>query len=114
MKRSHEGTGLGLSIAKSMVEKMSGKIWVEQKTEPGARFVFTLLLPHSTEQSVHDGSLLTTNPELPPKQGGLQVLLVEDNPGDADLVRIYLEQVDNLAPGTLLPVVSVTDPMTVP
>ena len=36
------GHGLGLSIAKSMVEEMGGKIWVDGKSSRGATFHFSL------------------------------------------------------------------------
>src|ERR1700733_372768 len=39
MNRPYEGTGLGLSIAQTLVEMMSGKIWLEENQETGAKFV---------------------------------------------------------------------------
>ena len=92
MKRSHEGTGLGLSIAKSIVERMSGKIWVEEKKEPGAKFVFTIFLASSSENAVNKASFLAKkHSELQPTEGGLQILLVEDNPENVILMEAYLE-----------------------
>jgi len=38
------GTGLGLTIARGFVEAHGGKLWLEEGTEAGARFVFTLPL----------------------------------------------------------------------
>jgi two-component system, OmpR family, sensor histidine kinase KdpD len=36
------GSGLGLTIARGFVEAHGGKLWVENGTDDGARFVFTL------------------------------------------------------------------------
>lgn len=40
--RIESGTGLGLAITKSIVERHSGKIWVEDNSPSGSRFIFTL------------------------------------------------------------------------
>jgi len=42
----HKGTGLGLAIVKKAVEEHGGRVWVENRAEGGARFVFRL--PAST------------------------------------------------------------------
>lgn len=41
-QRMSKGTGLGLYIAKSIVEKLNGKIWVESELGRGSKFSFTL------------------------------------------------------------------------
>jgi len=46
-KRARQGAGLGLSIAKSYVEMLGGKLWVESKEGVGSTFYF--ILPYNTE-----------------------------------------------------------------
>ena len=41
------GDGIGLSIARSLVEAMSGRIWVD--SQPGSGTAFSILLPFSTQ-----------------------------------------------------------------
>lgn len=36
------GSGLGLAICKKIIEMHNGRIWAENKSEPGVRFIFTL------------------------------------------------------------------------
>ena len=92
MNRPYEGTGLGLSIAKTLVEMMSGKLWLEQNQEPGAKFVFTAFFPVARKDEVQDQRSGAPKVEqaqaLPP---GLRILLVEDNPENVILLRAYLD-----------------------
>lgn len=41
-QQAGKGTGLGLYIAKSIIEKLNGKIWVESEVGKGSQFSFTL------------------------------------------------------------------------
>jgi PAS domain S-box-containing protein len=41
-KHEYPGTGLGLSICKKIIEKSSGKIWLESEPERGTKFFFSL------------------------------------------------------------------------
>lgn len=42
VQQASKGTGLGLYIAKSIVEKLRGKIWVESEVGKGSKFSFTI------------------------------------------------------------------------
>lgn len=41
-KKKEKGTGLGLAIVKGIVEAHKGKIWIENNSPKGAKFIFTL------------------------------------------------------------------------
>ena len=90
MTRPQEGTGLGLSIAKTLVELMSGRIWAEKKSAPGAKFVFTAMLPSTTGDAVRNRRPASFENQVA-LVAGTRVLLVEDNPENMILVRAYLE-----------------------
>ena len=92
LRRTREGTGLGLSIAKTLVERMGGRIWLEETPEPGAKFVFTVFLKRSTRESAGSGGFSAGTRDMPTglKQGQ-RILLVEDNPENVVLMQAYLE-----------------------
>lgn len=91
MNRSYEGTGLGLSIAKTLVQMMGGKIWVEDKPGGGAKFVFTAFFERSTERALSEQKSGATYRKDPGVEAGTRILLVEDNPENLILMCAYLE-----------------------
>ena len=93
MNRPYEGTGLGLSIAKTLVEMMSGSIWVEPMSEAGARIVFTVFFPEASEDAVKQRKAAKAAKKTPEIAPGTRVLLVEDNPENVILMQAYLDGV---------------------
>ena len=95
MDRSYEGTGLGLAIARTLVETMSGRIWVEERKGPGSKFVFTVYFPPGTEEAVRERRLAAVSAAVVGAvEAGTRILLVEDNPENVILLQAYL---DNLS-----------------
>jgi PAS domain S-box-containing protein len=91
MNRPYEGTGLGLSIAKTLVELMSGEIWVEPNSGVGAKFVFTAFLPVGAGADGVGIPEIPNSDSAPVLEAGTRVLLVEDNRENVILMRAYLD-----------------------
>jgi PAS domain S-box-containing protein len=90
VKRRFEGTGLGLPIAKTLVEKMGGRIWVGEQASPGAKFVFTVFPQPADKEAQRERTTGTAASKIPQAAAGTRVLLVEDNPESVILLRAYL------------------------
>jgi signal transduction histidine kinase/ActR/RegA family two-component response regulator len=89
--RRFGGTGLGLTISRELVQRMGGKLWLESTVGVGSTFHFTLPLPPASEQKVKPrGGELT--PLLLRAPVPLSVLMAEDNPINARLVKRMLEK----------------------
>jgi two-component system sensor histidine kinase/response regulator len=73
MARKYGGSGLGLAICTRLVEKMSGRIWVESESEKGSTFRFVVRL---RTQKTPPERLLALPPEA---LEDMPVLIIDDN-----------------------------------
>ncbi len=91
------GTGLGLVISRHLARRLGGDIEVESTIDVGSRF--TLVLPLSSGET---GSLiakpepragLASSAQAPPDLfAGCRVLVVDDSPENAEVIRFLLEE----------------------
>jgi CheY-like chemotaxis protein/anti-sigma regulatory factor (Ser/Thr protein kinase) len=81
------GTGLGLPIVKMFVEMHGGRVWVD--SEKGKGSTFTFILPVSGAEL--EPSESTSIPSDPAPISARTVLVVDDDPDIAQLVRMQLE-----------------------
>ena len=92
INRSFEGTGLGLAIAKTLVERMGGSIWVDERYKDGARFNFTIFLPQATEEARGTKTAKVMKAKSAAGvESGTRILVVEDNQENIVLLQAYLE-----------------------
>ncbi len=79
------GTGLGLAITHTLVQMHGGQIVLSSTPGEGSTFRFTL--PIAGEEP--PGA-----PEASEKRSGARILVIDDEPDIAGLIRIYLERAD--------------------
>ncbi len=88
--RRYGGTGLGLAITKHFCDMMHGSIEVESMPNKGT--VFTVILPHTIEDSKEESVVKKTvagkNEKIVPE--GTAVLVVDDDPTVRDLLQRFL------------------------
>ena len=86
------GMGAGLAFVRALVEKMSGTIWLDEKSGPGSRFVFTAFLPRTTAEAVTAPNVQAVSAKAVRQPAvGTRILIVEDNAENVILLRVYLD-----------------------
>lgn len=92
-----EGSGLGLSICKKIAEMHGGSIHCESNATEGTTFITTIANSHSEAKSTPVAET-EQEEEIEASEGErlADVLLVEDNPADAELTRIKLMDIEHI------------------
>jgi PAS domain S-box-containing protein len=95
--RKYGGTGLGLAISSRLVEMMGGQLSVESVLGEGSAFYFTARFALSATNQPKDSTLLRPlstqiHSEPQPAQGGLRILLAEDNAVNQKLAMLLLSR----------------------
>lgn len=89
--RRYGGTGLGLAISNNFVKMMGGTLTLHSQPGKGSQFIIRLTLPKA---SIEPGQSSSQAPEKKPLAdlAGTQILLAEDHPINAEIIRILLEK----------------------
>lgn len=84
-KPAGKGTGLGLAISAQIIAELGGTMRCEEATGGGARFVIEL------PPCPPDAGQVESSADLPPPTAGQRVLVVDDEPHVAQLMKRLLE-----------------------
>ncbi len=90
MSRKYGGTGLGLSICKRLVHLMEGKIGVDSKPSCGSTFWFELTIQECEQENLSLPE--EEDPPLEEEKIDARVLVVDDNPANLKLMKIFLSR----------------------
>ncbi|NIE76932.1 response regulator [Pantoea sp. Ap-967] len=87
ISRRYGGTGLGLSIARTLAERMGGKLRGESREGLGSTFTLEMPLPLASNAP---DELPGTPPASVAVDAGTRILLVEDNPVNQSVIEAML------------------------
>jgi len=91
-RETTEGTGLGLTLSRRIVDLHGGRLWMDSRVGEGSTFAFsvpTLAVDAAGTEAAEAGTADGEAAGAGEAAGG--ILVVEDDPRSADLLRIILE-----------------------
>ncbi len=93
--RKFEGTGLGLTISRKFIELMNGSITVTSEVNKGSLFTVRFPLFSESEKNLLEESkkktTLSTGKKQHTKIKNANILLVEDDPINANVINLFLK-----------------------
>ena len=92
LDRLYEGSGLGLSIAKSYVEMLGGKIWVQSEEGEGSIFYFTI--PYNpVKEEITEIKNIYSSEIKEVQMKNLKILIVEDDEISYSLLKTTIQKI---------------------